>query len=139
MPTVTSNVALHNGQTQTKVDVSAVAAKLNNAVTTQITHDAWAAAVRWTQPITRDQFLGLGISPEDDYEDVRLWDVLFMSTTARRALQAKHFRTPDQPVWAPFLVSVVPDTQRAEAATHVKLYLHLTSEGLVIHTASLLP
>ncbi|MDQ0212531.1 hypothetical protein [Arthrobacter bambusae] len=139
MPTVTSNVALQNDQTQNKFDVSAVAAKLNYAVTTQITHDAWAAAVRWTQPIIRDQFLGLGISPEDDYEDVRLWDVLFMSTMAKRALQAKHLRTPDKPVWASFLVSVVPDTQRAEAARHLKLFLHLTSEGLVIHTASLLP
>jgi hypothetical protein len=92
------------------------------------------------QPTIRDQFLGLGISPEDEYEDVRLWDVLFMANAgAKRALRAKHVRTPDQPVWAPFLVSVVPDIQRAKAARQVKLFLHLTSEGLVIHTTSVLP
>ncbi|MEO3932078.1 hypothetical protein WMO79_04615 [Micrococcaceae bacterium Sec7.4] len=139
MTTLTNNAALPPGQMQKKIDVSAKAAKLNYAVTTHITHDAWAAAVRWTQPIIRDQFLGLGISPDDDYEDVRLWDVLFMATGAKRALKAKHLRAPDQPAWAPFLVSVVPDSARAKAGRHVKLFVHQTSEGLVIHTTSVLP
>ena len=140
MPTTSEKAAPLNSKTQKNVDVSAEAEKVNFAVDTYLTNDAWAAAVRWSQPVVRDKFLSLGINNGDDYEDVRLWDVLFMAKTgASRAVMNLHQRTPDRPVCAPFKVSVVPDTTAADTARELTLFLRLSWEGLVIHTTDALP
>ncbi|MDJ0459904.1 hypothetical protein PUN71_022100 [Arthrobacter sp. NQ7] len=120
----------------TRIDVTSVARTLFT-VPTYLTQAAWDMAVRWSQPVIHDQHRGLGIKPGENYEDVRLWDVLFMARCG--ANKALRNRQNHQHKFAPFVLTVVPDRADPGDAPEIELYLHFAADGLVVHSTKNLP
>lgn len=115
-----------------KIDVTSVAKRIFT-VPTYLTQAAWDIAVRWSQPVIHDQYCGLGIEPGENYEDVRLWDVLFMARSGVNRLLSG--RPSYQHSSVPFTLTVVPDRADFVDASEIELYLHAAAEGLIVHSA----
>lgn len=118
-----------------RIEVTAAAESLYT-ISTFLTKSAWDIAVKWSQPVTHDQYSGLGIRPGENYEDVRLWDVLFMSRPAARRIFAHCQSGNHNHPSVPFVLTVVPDVLKPKAARKIKLHLHLADEGLIIHSSA---